>query len=147
MHKVSLKEIFLLKAIQLIMMQKEWLNTFSFKKLPSYVLAKSTKPNPRSLFPTSIPHVMAPLAMGKPMEANDNINDNNDNNNNNNNNNTFLGSGPKGPMYCRTHGGILKCPSFCPSPPWPLGLQVCTLRPDSGPLSPQISPFKPGFSP
>ena len=56
------------------MIQKEWLNTFSFKNLPSYVLAKSTKPNPRSLFPTSIPHVMAPLAMGKPMEANDNIN-------------------------------------------------------------------------
>ena len=52
-------------------------------------------------------HVMAPLAMGKPMEANDI----------NNNNKTFLGSGPKGLMYCRTNGGILKCPSFCPSPP------------------------------
>ena len=55
--------------------------------------------------------------MGKPMEANDNINDIN---NINNNNITFLGSGPKGPMYCRTHGGILKCPSFCLSPPPPL---------------------------
>ena len=28
----------------------------------------------------------------------------------------FLGSGHKGPMSCRTHGGISRRPSFCPSP-------------------------------
>ena len=30
-------------------------------------------------------------------------------------NNRFLGSGPKGPMSCRTEGGITRRPSFCPS--------------------------------
>ena len=37
-------------------------------------------------------------------------------------------------------------PSFHP-PPWPSEPQVCSLRPDFGPLSPQISPFWPQFSP
>ena len=33
----------------------------------------------------------------------------------------FLGSGPKGPMSCRTQGGVLRCPSVLPSfhPLWP----------------------------
>ena len=67
---------------------------------------------------------------------------------------SFLGSGPKGPMSCRTQGGISRRPSFRPSvrPP-PLGHrgpQFCSLRPDFGPLSHQNrlnSPFRPQFSP
>ena len=74
-------------------------------------------------------------------------------------------------MSCRTQGGISRCPSvlpaFCPSvlpafclsvcpsfppsvhpsPPWPSEPQFCSLRPDFGPLSHQISPFRPLFSP
>ena len=66
----------------------------------------------------------------------------------------FLGSGPKGPMSCRTQGGISRRPSFRPSvlpsfrpsfrpspPGWPSRPHILTLRPDLGPLSPQISPF------
>ena len=68
----------------------------------------------------------------------------------------FLGSGPKGPMFCRTQGGISRrqsvLPSFHPSfhpspPPRPSEFLFCSLRPDFGPLSHQISPFKPQFSP
>ena len=75
---------------------------------------------------------------------------------------SFLGSGPKGPMSCRTQGGISRrpsihpsirpsvhpsvCPSLRPSillsipPGWPMRPHILTLRPDLGPLSPQISP-------
>ena len=56
----------------------------------------------------------------------------------------FLGSGPKGPMSCRTQGGISIRPSVRPSvrppPGWPSRPHILTLRPDLGPLSPQISP-------
>ena len=56
----------------------------------------------------------------------------------------FLGSGPKGPMSCRTQGGISRRPSFRTSPPgWPSRPKILTFRPDLSPLSPQISP--PGF--
>ena len=61
---------------------------------------------------------------------------------------SLLGSGPKGPMSCRTQGVISKRPSVCPSvrpsvrppPRWPWRPKILTLRPDLGPLSPQISP-------
>ena len=51
----------------------------------------------------------------------------------------FLGSGPKGPMSCRTQGGISRrpsvLPSCCPSPPrWPSRPHIC-------PPSPQFSPL------
>ena len=56
----------------------------------------------------------------------------------------FLGSGPKGPLSCRTQGGISIRPSVRPSvrpspPRWPSRPHILTLRPDLGPLSPQIS--------
>ena len=35
----------------------------------------------------------------------------------------FLGSGPKGPMSCRTQGGISRRPSFRPSVPPPVDYQ------------------------
>ena len=62
----------------------------------------------------------------------------------------FLGSGPKGPMSCRTQGGISRRPSirpsFCPYPPWPPEPQFCSLRPDFGPPSPPPpSPPKPSL--
>ena len=60
---------------------------------------------------------------------------------------SFLGSGPKAPMSCTTQGGISGCPDVprsvhpsIPHPPWPSKPQILTLRPDLGPLSPQISP-------
>ena len=62
----------------------------------------------------------------------------------------FLGSGTKGPMSGRTLRGNSRRPSILlsvcppiPPPPWPSKPQVCSLRPDFGPLSPQISPFRP----
>ena len=67
---------------------------------------------------------------------------------------TLLGSGLKGPMSCRTQGEfrdicpsvlLSVCLSFCP-PLWPWKPQLCSLRPDFGPLSPWISPLRPQFS-
>ena len=57
----------------------------------------------------------------------------------------FLGSGPKGPMSCRTQGEFPDvrpsvCPSIHPPPGWPSRPHILTLWPDLGPLSPQISP-------
>ena len=70
----------------------------------------------------------------------------------------FLGSGPKGPMSCRTQGGISSRPSFCPSPP-PLNTKALpalnfALQASNWPSRLQISPpsgsnltFRPHFCP
>jgi len=52
----------------------------------------------------------------------------------------FLGSGPKGPMSCRTQGGISIRPSVLPSVPPPRWPQIRSPSPQICPPSPQFSP-------
>ena len=65
----------------------------------------------------------------------------------------FLGSSPKGNFQMSVLLSICSsvrlsiCPSFHPSPLWPSGPQISTLRPDFGLLSPQMSPLRPELSP
>ena len=55
----------------------------------------------------------------------------------------FLGSGPKGPMSCRTQGRISRRPSVCTS----VHRYVHPSIPPEAPLRPHISPLRPLFTP